>query len=334
MVAAPAADAARRFRVPLSAEIPAAVPTADAAKTFEPATVALKSEPAKIDLAKSEPAVTVPAESEPAQTEPVKSEPAEVEPVAAAVATVETAAVSVVPPLPEEQPEAIVPVAVPVAEEPAVAASTPSSDLPWWLSEAPHLPAQPQRPAVIWEPARMGSSREKEPALFAPVAAEPQAEPAAATPTWVPAPAVTGAAEPSPASQAEEPQENLASRLSGLRSLLFVLGVKESKTEDEARDRAGTDRAASESSGFERLGYERTVSPPAAAAADWAAGGAQGASPRLVTAAPEVLPPRPIVIDVAKLDETKGESSTRQDRRASFDGIEILPSKRGQYKKV
>jgi hypothetical protein len=53
-----------------------------------------------------------------------------------------------------------------------------------------------------------------------------------------------------------------------------------------------------------------------------------------VTAAPEVLPPRPIVIDVAKLDETKGESSTRQDRRASFDGIEILPSKRGQYKKV
>jgi hypothetical protein len=61
---------------------------------------------------------------------------------------------------------------------------------------------------------------------------------------------------------------------------------------------------------------------------------AGGASPRLVTASPEVLPPRPIVIDVDKLDKTKGQPASRQDRRASFDGIEILPSKHGQYKKL
>jgi hypothetical protein len=40
------------------------------------------------------------------------------------------------------------------------------------------------------------------------------------------------------------------------------------------------------------------------------------------------------VIEFEKLDEPKGESATRQDRRASFDGIETLPSKRGQYKKI
>jgi hypothetical protein len=167
---------------------------------------------------------------------------------------------------------------------------------------------------VIWDPARSASLRGIEQASIAPMAVEPQPEPVTTTPAWVPAPASTASSNLANAS--EEPQENLASRLSGLRSLLFVLGVKESKAEDQAPDRTRPERAVA------------SQAPPAAG---WPA---QGASPRLVTAVPEVLPPRPIVIDVDKLDETKGQSPTRQDRRASFDGIEILPSKRGQYKKV
>jgi hypothetical protein len=59
-----------------------------------------------------------------------------------------------------------------------------------------------------------------------------------------------------------------------------------------------------------------------------------GASPRLITAPPEFLPPRPIVIHVDREGAAAGESSTRQDRRAAYDNIQILPSKRGQYKKI
>jgi hypothetical protein len=54
----------------------------------------------------------------------------------------------------------------------------------------------------------------------------------------------------------------------------------------------------------------------------------------LITAPPEFLPPRPIVINVDREGVPAGESSTRQDRRAAYDNIQILPSKRGQYKKI
>jgi len=313
-MAAPVAGAARRFTVPLAAEIPAAPAGQGAAKTVAAKIAELKSDPERIEVTSGEAANGLPAE--PAHA---RSETANVEPLAPAtvVAAVGPSSADVL----RSEPPAL-PVA---AEEAAAASSPPPADLPWWLSEAPHLPTpQSQRAAVIWEPARIGSSREKEPVPIAPAATGPQVEPTAATPTWVPAPAAAAGAEPSVATPAEAPQENLASRLSGLRSLLFVLGVKEANTEDEAAQRAGSDRAPS----------DRTVAPPPVSTARWADGGAEGASPRLVTATPEVLPPKPIVIDVDKLDETKGQSSTRQDRRASFDGIEILPSKRGQYKKV
>ena len=54
----------------------------------------------------------------------------------------------------------------------------------------------------------------------------------------------------------------------------------------------------------------------------------------MVTAQPEFLPPRPVVIEFEETDARVGESSTRQDRRTPFDRVEILPSKHGQYKKV
>jgi hypothetical protein len=57
------------------------------------------------------------------------------------------------------------------------------------------------------------------------------------------------------------------------------------------------------------------------------------ASPQLVAAPPEVLPPGPVVIEFDHADERKGESSG-PDRHPSDDHIATLPSKRGQYKKV
>ena len=294
VLSAPGADAVRRFTVPLDTPI-VAVPAAAVASAAEPAIAAGKSEVAKI--------------------EPVESKPAPVEAAApAAVVVDEALAASVEPVLPEEPAAAAV--AAPPVAEPAAAA-----DLPWWLSEAPHLPPQTQRPAVLWEPARSMTVRGPEPAQPAPAAADTHAAPVAPTPAWVPAPSASRPAERGAASTIEEPEENLTSRLSGLRSLLFVLGVKESNDDNEARVQTGRERP-----GSGEPGYPRTASTDVPAAG--------GASPRLVTASPEVLPPRPIVIDVDKLDKTKGQPASRQDRRASFDGIEILPSKHGQYKKL
>jgi hypothetical protein len=53
-----------------------------------------------------------------------------------------------------------------------------------------------------------------------------------------------------------------------------------------------------------------------------------------VTAPPEFLPPKPVVIEFDKAEARLGESSMRQDRRPAADRVEILPSKRGQYKKL
>jgi hypothetical protein len=106
--------------------------------------------------------------------------------------------------------------------------------------------------------------------------------------------------------------------LSGLRNLLFVLGVKDSQGEEEADEPQGDGRSSLDFRS-ERTVAERSVG---------------GASPRLVTAPPEFLPPRPQVIEFDKGEARSGESSTRQDRRPSADRVEILPSKRGQYKKL
>jgi hypothetical protein len=60
-----------------------------------------------------------------------------------------------------------------------------------------------------------------------------------------------------------------------------------------------------------------------------------GAAPQLVTAPPVILPPKPSVVSVGYEDILDDDSSSnRQDRRVAIDGAEILPSLRGQYKKV
>jgi hypothetical protein len=119
------------------------------------------------------------------------------------------------------------------------------------------------------------------------------------------------------AEEAEVEPGSLTSRLSGLRNLLFVLHVAQG---DEAAA-ATTEKASL----FEARNARSAADVP---------GPTHGASPRIVTAQPEFLPPRSVVIEIDKTDAHVGESSTRQDRRAAFDRVDILPSKRGQYKKI
>jgi hypothetical protein len=57
------------------------------------------------------------------------------------------------------------------------------------------------------------------------------------------------------------------------------------------------------------------------------------ASPTLVTAPPEFLPPKPLVETTDKERSKASAAKGRRDRRDSFDDVEILPSWRGQYKK-
>jgi hypothetical protein len=105
---------------------------------------------------------------------------------------------------------------------------------------------------------------------------------------------------------------------------LFVLGVKDSHSGEDAEEHDAGGRSSID------FRSERTVEESSArAAAD-----VGGASPRLVTAPPEFLPPKSQVIEFDKAEARVGESSTRQDRRPAADRVEILPSKRGQYKKI
>jgi hypothetical protein len=57
------------------------------------------------------------------------------------------------------------------------------------------------------------------------------------------------------------------------------------------------------------------------------------ASPRLVTAQPEFLPPQPLVYTPAADRRAERGASDGPDRRAGNDEVRILPSKRGQYKR-
>jgi hypothetical protein len=216
--------------------------------------------------------------------------------------------------------------------EPARPAPEPSSDVPWWLSDVSRGHAEPTRPPLLWQPARVWSSRKPD------TASEPGAGDKS---SWETAPAGNGTVSSVDAPQEMQRSElddiptNLTSRLSGLRNLFFVLGVKGPHgSEGSAEGQAAT--VTSIGSRMERPAVDRIHAQDAYAqdAVDAERISVGGASPRLITAPPEFLPPRPIVVNVDREGPPASGSSTRQDRRAAYDNIQILPSKRGQYKKV
>jgi len=204
-----------------------------------------------------------------------------------------------------------------------------NSDVPWWLSNMPPN-AEPNRPAVIWQPAKVSTSRsQQDPAeqwSSAPKANPPAASTDVAVQSAPEAPVAAQVRDPEPKPGTAVPEDqsaHLTSRLSGLRNLLFVLGVKDSYSPEEP---AKANTAAGPS--FD-LRVERTI--PHTRADEPAE--MRGASPRLVTTAPEFLPPRPVVLEFEKTDPRSGEPGTRLERRDTKDRVEILPSRRGQYRK-
>jgi hypothetical protein len=144
----------------------------------------------------------------------------------------------------------------------------------------------------------------------------------------------------------EEAANAEASRLSGLRGLLFTLGLNNLQKAEAPEPQAET---------AQRLQAEATLPPqgeailprqeiaeeqtapgqafvpfpePASASSAWSA--EDGDSARHVTAQPEFLPPKPAK---GKEDAWGNDGKGHRDRRDTYDEVEILPSWRGQYRK-
>jgi uncharacterized protein involved in exopolysaccharide biosynthesis len=354
MAPAPANETAKGISVLLAvAAEPEALPAVPPAKPAEPA--ATPAPVAEAAAAQTATADTSPANSDPSPIAAPKDAAPFMEAAKhfSSTATAETAipfspravalAASEPPPAVKEEPSvaAVAEVASAPAAEPAKEpdsvppAANPATDIPWWLSDTPRN-AEPARPPVLWQPAKVWTSRgptgEEEALPVAPI------DSPATSQSWSTAdesrkeatgervapaqesPRMEAAAAPA----AEQAPAERTSRLSGLRNLLFVLGVKDSHSGEDAEEHDAGGRSSID------FRSERTVEESSArAAAD-----VGGASPRLVTAPPEFLPPKSQVIEFDKAEARVGESSTRQDRRPAADRVEILPSKRGQYKKI
>jgi hypothetical protein len=248
-------------------------------------------------------------------------------------------------PAASEEPIAPAEVAsIPAAEPPLAQeaqstepAASEASDLPWWLSDAPRH-AEPSRPPVLWQPAKVWTSNSQpSEAVSAPILAAQNPQPlpssAIAAKSWEGAPFLPETPTPNAQLASREAEDSVShgtednrnSRLSSLRNLLYVLGVNHPQGGEElVEQHAGV--GTNSDLRTERPTFDRTPSVEASSM--------RGAAPRLVTAIPEFLPPKPLVIEFERGDARTGEPSSRQDRRAAADGLEILPSKRGQYKKI
>jgi hypothetical protein len=233
-------------------------------------------------------------------------------------------------------------VRTPLAQEAIQPMTKQNSNLPWWLADL--VPqTEETRPAAIPEPATVRGAQpaaaeyrpmaaapmprheqapvqswERLPRIPAPVAADSSME-------WKPVAGPQEFREP----EVEQPSTGLATRLSGLRSLLSVLGVKDQQRAPEPPLKIA-EAARQPEPAIDRTDYTRTM-PLTPALATPAGSVATGGSPRIVNATPEFLPPRPTV--EAPENSEPSRFRKRRDRRDDFDDVQILPSWRGQYRK-
>ena len=251
------------------------------------------------------------------------------------------------------------------------------SDMPWWLADSPPKPSVAPAP-LPFQNAELVAP-EPVPAYQAPLVPkqEPrqfQAEPAyrpqvpynaPPVPAWdhvpvqretfQPAAATTRPVPPPPAIQPEpqrplEPERqtemaqqpyDAASRIGGLRSLLFTMGLKNLNRSSEYASHE--DLMPPVEKPIERPVYRAPApdpdplpAPPMAQAAVAPPPPRPAAPTRAVVAQPEFLPPKPLVETTSRPESVPAAAPTKakpRDRRDNYDDVDILPSWRGQYKK-
>ncbi len=206
-------------------------------------------------------------------------------------------------------------------------------------SPAPQA-AQPEQPEMAREPQKSAAPQPlpvREPqtaAVSQPVAEAPRQD--SKTPpaqSWDRVATRLDDIRPEPARE-EIPQQletayNTATRMSGLRNLIFSLGMKNMNQTREAPEQVA-EVAPPVEPVRERPVYLHSYPPiPPAPERNEAA----YASPTLVTAPPEFLPPKPLLETTEKERFPQNSTKGRRDRRDTYDDVEILPSWRGQYKK-
>jgi Mrp family chromosome partitioning ATPase len=218
-------------------------------------------------------------------------------------------------PMPESAPE---PVKAEVAADETVVFPAAETTKVWDFTESTavrktywaeiHEPSIAE-PLVAEAPEAITSD---ETVVFAPI---PEPEPVAV--------AVGGLGE-----DTEETPSIAASRLSGLRTLMTSLGVKNLHKELELR-KTQLELAPVLERPIERPVYAQPETPAALAT------GTIEMPVREVTARPEIIPPRIAAVEPVEResDLRRPVKSPRVSRWDTVDDVEILPSKRGQYRK-
>jgi hypothetical protein len=166
---------------------------------------------------------------------------------------------------------------------------------------------------------------------------------------WKAAPAPVAVAEATPIPVVEAAREEAAyldreekplasgSRLSGLRGLLFSLGLKNlNKTAEAAppEEEAPLPMAREP----ERTASTRATAPfsepvpVAAASVETRPADLPQKQVAVVTAQPEFLPPKEFIPVKDGDQAAESTSAARNDRRETYDELRVLPSRRGQYR--
>jgi Mrp family chromosome partitioning ATPase len=213
------------------------------------------------------------------------------------------------------------------------------SEMPWWLADIDSSANVPVS-AAIPQQARV---REPETAsAFYPVPPPPRPQPEMPpAQSWERVSNIRNNLIPAaPAEEVQRAEEednpnDAASRLSGLRNLLFSLGLK-NLNNAQGSSSQGDESLPQSEAGSEYEGYTRIYTAPlepAPVPVASAKSNIADTSARLVTAQPEFLPPKSVVVTIDKEQAQQTGATNRRDRRDAFDEVEILPSWRGQYRK-
>ena len=208
------------------------------------------------------------------------------------------------------------------------------TEIPWWLAD---FQAQPEGSfsAVLAEPAKAHES-DVSAARPLPISQEYRQQPAPAQ-SWETASSgqgdfmPRGSFEEARQPDLDESQFAEASRLSGLRSVLFSLGLKNlNKTRESASlDDEPLPAFLNEQ---ERQIHGHAFGPFPEPFSSSVAPTKDNAAAIHVTAIPEFLPPREFIPAGGKDQAQSADGATHRDRRDAYDEVEILPSWRGQYK--